>query len=292
LTASVVNITHPLTEEGERFTSLKGKTRSFAASFIGMATNGQPDELRVHGSFEVVGIDPAQWERFESKDFGYRRNSTVWTADRLRSLEQEAGTSVPQELEVLRKSRAVEAELEEIGKRLTSRITNLGRGERGTAFHQPIRSDMLGLDKEVRGALVIDIEQEFGVRIAFREFECRESALEELHAEVQQEVRTKYLEQAKADLAHSTELMALANQQQREFLQSLFERRKEVLEMLSGEARQEKLAEIDNLIAKTMANQELKVLSRDDVLQARTFSLLPGALKPSLDAPPPAADAG
>ncbi len=75
LEITVIHIIQAQTEDGERFQSLLRKEWFFHLNITPQADMGEADTLKYRGTFEVISIAEDGWEAFESKDFGFRKDS-------------------------------------------------------------------------------------------------------------------------------------------------------------------------------------------------------------------------
>lgn len=85
LESEIVNIRQAPTEDALRFKALRGQTVDFQAEIKPQYNRGEADMVPITGTIEVVDMTANGWQQFESKDFGYRTDSTL-TEMRMRAM--------------------------------------------------------------------------------------------------------------------------------------------------------------------------------------------------------------
>jgi len=184
LNTEIIKINQIATEEAARFKAICGQTTGFCASISPHADRGRADSVQVEGKIEVTGITAGGWEKFESKDFGFRRDSS-WSETNLRQKAEEHGIAVGTTSplpEAERRSVATALELAEIRDRVISTLrermsklsdlasewSTLKTSEQINAWAEKLAGDA--------------ISDEFGLSIKLRGFGRSDTAIEITHA--------------------------------------------------------------------------------------------------------------
>ncbi len=167
LSAEIISIRQSETEEAKRFKAICGQPVKFNAPVTYQTKAGTDELMIIQGRIEVTGMRENGWERFISKDFGYREDSQ-WTSSKLLRRAQDAGI----ECEVidplpasLRKSLAVEFELSEVRDAVCSEIKGK-LSKKGDLLELAAASQDDGkLEGEIRKMAREAIGREFGLAI-------------------------------------------------------------------------------------------------------------------------------
>ena len=124
LQTTVVHITQEPTEDAHRFQALRGRTVGFDVEIFPHANGGDADRVIMRGKIEVERVAANSWERFEGKDFGFRRDSRKTEAWQR---QQAAAHGIPVAAdspltETDRQALAIELEMAEIQERVQSTL--------------------------------------------------------------------------------------------------------------------------------------------------------------------------
>lgn len=171
LTTQVVNIRQEQTEEGGRFKAIRGRTIDFAATIPPHANAEESDPVPVSGTISVETMTPTGWEAFESKDFGYRSDSSV-PEYRMRALAQQRGVAAPAGTlaDAERRNLAIDLELAEIAHRVTATL----EGKMAMGQHLSQHWTTADHDQDIRDwaemSAVKEIADEFGLVVKFYAF--------------------------------------------------------------------------------------------------------------------------
>jgi hypothetical protein len=207
MAVSVINISQAQTEEGERFTGIRGQATPFNLNITAQADGGMRDKVEIKGKFEVTDIVPDGWDRFQSKDFGYSKQSASWTAARRAALKKNVALHNPNftdaDYERERKAAALHDELAEIGLRISSvlenaisKITDVANRSREW---QDIRS-LWDMSEKMASKHILD---EFGLVIVFREFHRTDTLSERTQSSLHEMRHAAIVERGAHDLLRS-----------------------------------------------------------------------------------------
>lgn len=202
LRVDVINIVQQATEDAERFNALRGAGAvPFKLTLSSRGNAGSRDAVQIDGEFEILSMHKEGWEKFEGKDYGFRRSSTFWNAS-----QWEAFRKGDEDRE--RKAQAVRNELAAISARVTSLLTGPLKSLRDLAVRSREYQNLLNLEGVATTLMTKKIEDEFGLVIKLRKFERQDTATELLNGRirsVQQEANEK---RAVADAQHAIDMAA------------------------------------------------------------------------------------
>lgn len=179
LTIDVIHITQAQTEDGERFQALLSKEWFFYLNISPQADEGEGDHLKYQGVFEMVSIATDGWEAFESKNFGFRRDSHERTPVALRELRNSLDTSISdKELETEWKNFCIKKELDAIASRIKmnleehfSKVENIANSTRTVKESEKFR------DISNKVAKII-IAKDFGLEIEIKALQRMDSEID------------------------------------------------------------------------------------------------------------------
>lgn len=170
LAVTPIHLTQVPSEDAHRYLSLRGRTVSFEADISPHADAGNADGVSIRGNIEVIGMTRNCWERFESKDFGYREVSHVsesWMRQRARLRE----VALPEQTPLTsaeRRALAIELELLEIRDRVVSTLNeSLSKIPDLATSWRTLQDSRANIAEAQRHATQA-IEAEFGLSIALR----------------------------------------------------------------------------------------------------------------------------
>jgi len=170
LDVDIINITPAPTEEAERYVAIRGQTVAFKVEISPQADGGHGDIVTFEGGIEVTGIAEDGWERFESKDFGFRSDS-IWTAPKLWQRAEAKGIVIPRDSGATDPDRhavAIELELQEIRARVVSTLTEALSKEAGLADRTSTRSGSEELASKIGQLAREAVQSEFGLIVSIR----------------------------------------------------------------------------------------------------------------------------
>lgn len=263
---SIINISQSQTEEGERFANIRRQATDFDLNITPQADIGKSDALSIKGCFEVMDIVAENgWEKFENKDFGYRKDSLVWESFHLSDLPDDVvekfGSLSESEIEKKRKSIAVYLELREIRRRIEvileeelSKVPHIADRSRGLGQMSQLR--------EFSETVVIPlIKDEFGLAIAIREFKRLDTDTEITHAQMRETKHELLRKQAKQDGQQELDITGLNQGLEKSLLTELHNRKLDLLGRGSDdEIAAEERKKIDEEIEKITANNKRQLL--------------------------------
>lgn len=170
LDVDIINITQAQTEEAARYLAIRGQTVAFKVEISPQADGGHGDIVTFEGGIEVTGMAEDGWERFESKDFGFRSDS-IWTLPKLWQRAEAQGIVIPRDSgthDLDRHAVAIELELLEIRARVISTLTEaLSKGAdlaNRTRTHEGSKDLAESAERLARDA----IQREFGLIVSIR----------------------------------------------------------------------------------------------------------------------------
>lgn len=271
LHVEIINISPAETLEKERFDAVRGKATEFELEIAAQADRGAKDKVPISGKFEIVAMAENGWDKFESKDFGFRKESVVWTPRRLAMLQQElqqSGTLTPEEFERERKSVAVHAELDQIAQRIKSILENYLSKLPDIANRSRTLANITSLQKKAEKIACDCIEEEFGVIIAFREFYRRETLAETTHAGLHTMRHQALLGRARRDIEKDAELSDVSHLQRVSTMKYL------------GQRKQDKMADLneENAAAEERLTDKIDALRGESDWQAMSSSSIKSLL--------------
>ncbi|MGT2476669.1 hypothetical protein [Paraburkholderia terrae] len=215
LDAEVINIIQTPTEEAARYQALRSERPiAFSASIATHADGGHADPIAVEGNIQITDILENGWDAFESKDFGFRRDSN-WTDTRMRShaekLKIDCSNTGP--LDVLeRRSLAIAFELDEIRERVEktlegelSKIPGLAREWSSIKTNERIAD---WIQERARAA----IGSEFGLAVSLRTVRRSSTAAENTILARRTAEYDLLLDSAAIDKEHELEKRRTANE--------------------------------------------------------------------------------
>jgi len=180
LEAEIIKINQIATEEASRYKAICGRTTPFAVSISAHADRGMADSVYVQGTIEVTGIAEGGWEKFERKDFGFRRDSS-WDPAQLRRHAEARRLPISTEAtlsDAERHSVAIELELLEIRDRVASTL----REQMAKVSELAVTWSTLDNSKELRQwaqrIAAEAISNEFGLSVALWGVERSDTATE------------------------------------------------------------------------------------------------------------------
>lgn len=177
LEITVIHIIQAQTEDGERFQALLRKEWFFHLNISPQADMGEADTLKYQGTFEVISIAEDGWEAFESKDFGFRRDSHERTSAAKEELESSVLTSSAdeKEFELEWKNFCIRKELEAIATRVKmnlgeyfSKIESIADRTRTLEQSKEFRDQCNKIAKTI-------VAEEFGLEIEIRALQREDS---------------------------------------------------------------------------------------------------------------------
>lgn len=286
LRVSVINISQAQTEEGERFQSIRGKSTPFELNITSQADGGQRDKLRISGMFEVVDIVPERWDTFESKDYGFRKASSHWSAETLSeltaSLRQRIGHFTDADLERERRSAAVRNELGAMAQRIASVLEERISKLPDVANRSRDGKEMVSLASHAEQIARDSIESEFGVIIAFRQFQRRDTQSEQTQSELLERRHRALLARADSDLAKSQELADESHRAKLKYLGKLHERKEDQLDREATPEQREEAERLEALIRRTVSEDDWTALPASAVKSVLDEKPRSGKKRPSL----------
>ena len=180
LEVEIIKINQIATEEAARYKAICGRTTPFAISISAHADRGMADSVNVQGTIEVTGIAEGGWEKFERKDFGFRRDSS-WDGAQLRRHAEARQLPINPEAtlsDTERHAIAIELELLEIRDRVASTL----REQMAKVSELAATWSTLDNSKELRQwaqRIAADaISNEFGLSVALWGVERSDTATE------------------------------------------------------------------------------------------------------------------
>ena len=270
LTVTVINISQAQTEEGERFTSIRGQPTDFELNISAQADVGLADKVQILGVFEVINIAEAGWDQFQSKDFGFGRSSPKWTASRIAAVRSVLRgvnpnfTKHDEEKEC--KAIAIAEELAEIARRLTgilenaiSKIPDLANRSRAWQDVDYLRSMAQKMAQDA-------IAAEFGLEIVFRQFRRNDTLSEIAHATLHELKVIEIIEQGKRDLLHGKETGEIKRDKEKEYLGNLLDYKINQLNREPDEEPTHGREWIEQEIVATVQNNDWQAIKPESVL--------------------------
>lgn len=170
LETEVVHIVPAPSEDAKRFMAIRGRTFDFSADIESRANAGGSDVVQMRGKVEVTGMAGQGWERFESKDFGYRHDSQL-TEARMRQMAGDFNLALSSTTPMSgdeRRLLAIDLELAEIGDRVTSVIRESLSTTQDLAAHWRSLKGSEAILARCQQLAQEAVAQEFGLSISLR----------------------------------------------------------------------------------------------------------------------------
>lgn len=207
LRVDVINIVQQPTEDAERFNCVRGAGAwPFTLNLSSRGNAGTRDAVQITGEFEVLAMGRNGWETFESKDFGFRRDSGFWTPSRWDEFQKQIGPGIvitSDDRERERQAYAVRKELEAIAGRITSLLTDALKSLPDLALRSRDYKNLRNLESWASNLVLGKIEDEFGLVIKLRKFERQDTATELSNAVIHSEKHKAIRGRAAADAQHA-----------------------------------------------------------------------------------------
>lgn len=228
LAVTVINVVQSQTEEAQRFECVRGAGAwPFALNITSRANAGKRDAVRFDGEFEVLAMGRDGWETFESRDFGFRRDSVFWTSSELAAFEQQLGPGVvatDADRERERQAYAVRRELTKIAARITSLLQDALKALPDLAVRSRDYKNLRNLEQQAFKLVRNEIEDEFGLVIRLRKFERQDTATERSNALIHDHMHATIHKRAGADANHALEMADTERSHREERKQTLLGR--------------------------------------------------------------------
>lgn len=244
LKVSVIDIVQSRTEEAERFEALRGAGAwPFRLDISSRANAGAHDAVHIHGEFEVLGMGQDGWEKFESKDFGFRRDSLRWTPSQRAEFERELQAdrvSSEEDRERARKARAVRHELAAIASRIAGVLHDALKSLPDLAQRSRDYQGLRNLQQRAFELIKGPIEDEFGLVIKLRKFERQDTATELTNALIHEKKHQAIRQRAESDAEHALEMSSIQRKHDQSRKEMLLGRLSDLKDREAGDEQAEK----------------------------------------------------
>lgn len=294
LQTEIVNIRQAPTADALRFQALRGRTVDFEAEIKPQANRGEADAVPVAGTIEVVGMEEAGWEPFESKDYGYRNESQM-PEPRMRQLAARLEVKVPDAAWTAEERRnvAIDLELADIRQRVKHVLE--GRMAMGPdlALHWTTAKNSAQIVQWAERLAGEAIGAEFGLSIKVRalrrlDTDADITALTTRRAK-HHVVREAALDEAKLALDHEREEREALDANRVALIKGLGRREREALDDPESEEGKEVAERLRRELEKDARRPRLSSQRASSALAARPAPAA-GSDLPWLPAPDDAAD--
>ena len=175
LQASVSRMRSEPTEDAQRFTELcRLPAIDFEAAVSAQADGGNADEVVVYGVIDIFDIarDTHAWLRFQSGNFGYRRDSSR-SLDDMRAQARRRGVADVDDKD--RRSLAIAIEVAEIRERVIATLRRTMAMQRSLASSWTTAENAARIEQWANDVVAAAIAEEFGLLVRLRGFGRRDT---------------------------------------------------------------------------------------------------------------------
>lgn len=167
----IIALTCVLHHALNRLMQLRGRQQFFSVYIRGGKSKAK--NIRVSGTFMVMGIDAQNWHRFEHNDFGYHENSTFWLPGALINLMKDHGNPHSVEsFDAFRQQESIQHELRAIRDTIANLLAGDGKTDGGYFEREWFVNNPYNRLTMLDGFIGPHINRKFGLRVLFIQADC------------------------------------------------------------------------------------------------------------------------